>query len=202
MFNTLPTRFRHYEVLKLLGGGGFGLVYLARDTDLKRLVVLKTLHAHLAAQPDMVRRFLWEAQAMARLDHANIVRVNRVENNRQKPFFEMEYVEGQTLAKYRGSRVLPLAEAIPILKQMGAALDAAHQQKIVHRDVKPANVLIKPDGQVKLTDFGIIKLLEITGTAPPSTGGIIGTPSYMAPEQADLNRKHEIGPATDIYALR
>jgi len=201
MFNTFPTRFRHYEVQKLLGSGGFGAVYLARDTKLKRLVVLKTLHAHLAAQPAMVRRFLREAQAMARLDHTNIVRVNRVEDDPQMPFFEMEYVEGQTLAKYRRGRMLPLPEAMPILKQMAAALDAAHQQKMVHRDVKPANVLIKPDGTLKLTDFGIIKLLEATGTVHPSTGGIIGTPVYMAPEQADLSRKHEIGPATDIYAL-
>jgi len=201
MFNTFPTRFRHYEVLKLLGGGGFGVVYLARDTDLKRLVVLKTLHPHLAAQPDMVRRFVQEARAMARLDHANIVRVYRVQNDPQMPFFEMEYVKGQTLANYRGSRVLTLQEAMPLLKQMAAALDAAHRQGIVHRDVKPDNVLIKPDGQLKLTDFGIIKLLEATGTVHPSTGGIIGTPSYIAPEQADLSRKHEIGPATDIYAL-
>jgi len=201
MFNTLPTRFRHYEVLELLGGGGFGVVYLARDTNLKRLVVLKTLHVHLAAQPDMVRRFVQEARAMARLDHANIVRVYRVENDPQMPFFEMEYIEGQTLAKYRASQVLSLPQAMPILKQMAAALDAAHQQKIVHRDVKPDNVLIKPDGQLKLTDFGIIKLLEVTGTLHPSTPGIIGTPSYMAPEQADLSRKQEIGPGCDIYAL-
>jgi len=149
----------------------------------------------------MVRRFLREAQAMARLDHANIVRVNRVQNDANEPFFEMEYVEGQTLADYRGSRVWPLPEAMQILKQMATALDAAHRQKIVHRDVKPANVLIKADGTLKLTDFGIIKLLEVTGTVHPSTPGIIGTPSYMAPEQVDINRKHEIGPATDIYAL-
>ncbi len=201
MFNTLPTRFRHYEVLKLLGGGGFGVVYLARDTDLKRLVVLKMLHPHLAAQPDMVRRFVLEARAMARLDHVNIVRINQVKNDSQQPFFEMEYVEGQTLKQYRGGRTLPLREALPLLKQMAAALEAAHQQKIIHRDVKPDNVLIKPNGQLKLTDFGIIKLLEATGTLHPSTGGIIGTPAYIAPEQADLSRKHEIGPATDIYAL-
>lgn len=201
MFNVLPTRFRHYEVLKLLGGGGFGVVYLAHDSKLRRDVVLKMLHPHLAAQPDMVRRFVQEARAMARLDHVNIVRVNRVEDHPQRPFFEMEYVAGQTLKEYRGTKTLSLSEALPILRQMAAALDAAHQQKIIHRDVKPANVLIKPDGQLKLTDFGIIKLLDSTGTVHPSTMGIIGTPSYMAPEQADLSRKQEIGPGCDIYAL-
>ncbi len=201
MFNTLPTRFRHYEVLKLLGGGGFGVVYLARDTDLKRLVVLKMLHPHLAAQPDMVRRFVQEARAMARLDHVNIVRINQVKNDAQQPFFEMEYIEGQTLAKYRASQVFSLRQVIPIIKQIAAALDAAHQQKIIHRDVKPDNVLVKPNGQLKLTDFGIIKLLESTETLHPSTQGIIGTPSYMAPEQADLSRRQEIGPGCDIYAL-
>ena len=127
MFNTLPTRFRHYEVQKLLGSGNFGAVYLARDTDLDRLVVLKMLHAHLALQPEMVQRFLREARAMAKLDHTNIVRVNRVDASgdpssrssvRPMPFFEMEYVEGQTLAAYRRGRVLSLSEAMPIRVQL------------------------------------------------------------------------------------
>ncbi|MGB0388528.1 MAG: bifunctional serine/threonine-protein kinase/formylglycine-generating enzyme family protein [Ardenticatenaceae bacterium] len=203
MFNTLPTGFRHYEVLELLGGGAFGFVYLARDTHLRRLVALKMLHTHLAAEPDTVQRFLREARAMASLDHLNIVRVNRVDASRdsQLYFFEMEYVEGQTLADYRAGRVLPLQEAIPILKQMAAALDAAHQQGIVHRDVKPENVLIKPNRQLKLTDFGIIKHLQPTATGPISTHGVAGTPTHIAPEQADEKRKHEIGPASDIYAL-
>ena len=105
----------------------------------------------------MVQRFLREAQAMAKLDHANIVRVNRVENDPQEPFFEMEYVEGQTLAAYRRGRVLSLPEAMPILKQMAVALDVAHQQKMVHRDVKPANVLIKSDGTYPWGLFQCVK---------------------------------------------
>ena len=201
MFNTLPTRFRHYDVLKLLGGGGFGVVYLARDTKRKRQVVLKMLHVHLAANPDMVRRFVREAEMMTGLDHANIVRVNQVEDDPQLPFFEMEYVEGQTLKEYRGSMILSLPEALTILKQMAAALDAAHQQGIVHCDVKPTNVLIKADGQVKLTDFGIAKRLQTDETmlTPPRVA--IGTARYMSPEQADPKRQHEIGPASDIYSL-
>ncbi|MGB0386794.1 MAG: SUMF1/EgtB/PvdO family nonheme iron enzyme [Ardenticatenaceae bacterium] len=203
MFNSFPVRFLHYEVLRLLGDGGFGSVYLARDLDLRREVVLKMLHPHLARKPEMVTRFLREARAMAGLHHPNIVIVYRVDASRdsQQPFFEMEYVPGQTLGDYRGGRVLSLQEAIPILKQMAAALDAAHQQGIVHRDVKPGNVLVKPNGQVKLTDFGIIKLLQPIGTALPTTQGPIGTPLYMAPEQADDRRRDEIGPPCDIYAL-
>ena len=132
---------------------------------------------------------------MARLDHANIVRVNRVEDHPQLPFFEMEYVEGQTLADYRGARALSLQEAMPLLKQMAAALDAAHKQKIIHRDVKPANILLDDDGNTYLTDFGIALDVEVDAPHPTMHSG---SPEYAAPEQL---RREAVTPTADVYGL-
>ena len=204
MANGTPTYIDHYQILKTLGSGGFGTVYLARDDKLRREVVLKVLHANWASDQQMRSRFMREARAMARLKHPNIVTVYAVEDGSQQPYIVMEYVAGSSLDRYlqqRGAgRQLSVSEALPILRQMAAALDAAHQQKMVHRDVKPANVLMEPNGHVKLTDFGIVKLLQTAGTSL-MTRGIMGTGLYMSPEQADVSRLHEIGPASDIYAL-
>ncbi|MGB0386616.1 MAG: SUMF1/EgtB/PvdO family nonheme iron enzyme [Ardenticatenaceae bacterium] len=202
MTNLTPRFFGHYEIVEKLGHGGFGSVYLARDPKLgNRLVVLKVLHPHLAADPGMVKRFRREARAMGQLHHANIVMVYSVEEDPQQPFIVMEFVQGMTLATFLQQGVLSVEEALPLLRQMAAALDAAHLQGMVHRDVKPSNVLITPEGKTKLTDFGIVKMLQGGDTTLTPSIGAMGSVRYMSPEQVDIYRQDEIGPASDIYAL-
>ena len=202
MSTRMPPRFAHYEVIDQLGYGGFGNVYLARDTKLgNRLVVLKVLHPHLAADQGMVKRFQREARAMGKLDHPNIVMVYNVEDDTLRPFIVMEFVSGMTLANFLQQGVLSLEEALPILRQLADALDAAHLQGIVHRDVKPSNVLITAEGIAKLTDFGIVKMLQGGDTTLTPSIGTMGSVRYMSPEQVDIHRQHEIGAASDIYAL-
>jgi len=199
--NGTPERFGHYDVEKVLGHGGFGSVYLARDTKLGRQVVLKVLHPHLAADPGMVTRFMGEARAMALLDHPNIVTIYSIEQNGDQPYIVMEFVSGTTLGAHAHQKVFSVQEALPILQQIGAALDAAHAQGMIHRDIKPGNVLITHTGMVKLTDFGIVKMLKGTEKSITPAMSTVGTVLYMSPEQADINRQNEIGPASDLYAL-
>ncbi len=199
--NGTPERFGHYDVEKVLGHGGFGSVYLARDTKLGRQVVLKVLHPHLAADQGMVQRFMGEARAMALLDHPNIVTIYGIEQNGDQPYIVMEFVSGTTLGAHAHQKVFSVQEALPILQQIGAALDAAHAQGMIHRDIKPGNVLITRSGAVKLTDFGIVKMLKATEKSITPAMSTVGTVLYMSPEQADINRQNEIGPASDLYAL-
>ena len=202
MANDQPKHFGHYQVIKQLGKrGGFGTVYLARDNKLKRDVAIKVLHPHLAANSDMVKRFIREAQSMAKLNHPNIVIVYGVEDDPDEPYIVMECVKGQTLKDLLQDGALPVKKVLPILREMAAALDVAHQQGMVHRDVKPANVLIRHDGCVKLTDFGIVKILQSEDISLTPAMATVGTSRYMSPEQADFRRQDEIGPPSDIYAL-
>ncbi|MGB0386740.1 MAG: protein kinase domain-containing protein [Ardenticatenaceae bacterium] len=193
--------FGHYEVLDELGRGGFGTVYLALDLRLERMVALKVLHANLVADSTIASRFKREAKALARLTHPNIVMVLSVEDEPPPPFIVMEYVDGQTLERKLMNRAWGLKEAIHILWQVGEALDAAHEQGLIHRDVKPSNILITREKQVKLTDFGIAKMRQAEQNTLTATNVTLGTLQYMAPEQSDINRQHSIGPAVDIYAL-
>ena len=199
--NGTPKRFGHYEVEQVLAHGGFGSVYLARDTKLGRQVVLKVLHPHLAADQGMVKRFMGEARAMALLDHPNIVTIFSIEDNGEQPYIVMEFVSGTTLGAHLQQKVLSVQEALPILQQIAAALDTAHAQGMVHRDIKPGNVLITHNGMVKLTDFGIVKMLKASEKTITPAMATVGTVLYMSPEQADINRQNEIGPASDLYAL-
>ena len=201
MVNGMPTHFAHYQVVNRLGDGGFGTVYLAKDTKLGRQVALKVLRPHLTTDPTNVRRFKREAEALARLSHPNIVTVYSIEDNQHPFYIVMEFVNGFTLQWYLQNRVFSMKENLNILRQIAAALDAAHAQGMVHRDVKPSNVLIAPGQKVKLTDFGIVKMLPADATPLTPFGVVFGTALYIAPEQADISRQHEIGPATDIYAL-
>lgn len=202
MVNDPPQNIAHYKVIEQLGKrGGFGTVYLARDNKLKRDVAIKIIHAHLALDGGMVKRFILEAQSMAKLNHPNIVIVHAVEDDPSKPYIVMEYVKGKTLKDLLQYGALPTKKALPILRQMADALDAAHEQGMVHRDVKPANVLFRDDGRVKLTDFGIVKILESQDISLTPAMATVGTSRYMSPEQADFRRQGEIGFASDIYAL-
>ncbi|QJW98021.1 Serine/threonine protein kinase PrkC, regulator of stationary phase [Frigoriglobus tundricola] len=193
-----------FTILRELGRGGMGVVYLALDPRLGRHVALKLLREGGVAAPDHVRRFLAEAQAVARMPHPNIVSVFEVGESGGVPFLVLEFVTGGTLAQWAAGRAVPPLQAAVLVEQVARAAHYAHEKGIVHRDIKPQNVLLAldgPEGPVvpKLTDFGLAKLLD-SGTEETPTGAVLGTPAYMAPEQVrpDVGA---IGPRTDVYAL-
>jgi tRNA A-37 threonylcarbamoyl transferase component Bud32 len=196
---TLPA-IPGYEVLDILGRGGMGVVYKARQVKLKRLVALKMILAGAYASPQHLARFRVEAESLARLQHPNIVQVYEVGEHQGYPFFSLEFVDGGSLAKRLSGKPVPPRQAAEIVETLARAMHAAHQRGVVHRDLKPANVLMGSGKVVfKITDFGLAKKLDEESTEN-KTGDIFGTPSYMAPEQATGN-VHEVGPATDVYAL-
>jgi formylglycine-generating enzyme required for sulfatase activity len=187
-----------YEILGELGRGGMGVVYRARQTGLGRTVALKMILAGAHAAPAERARFKAEAQAVARLQHPNIVQVHEVGEHQGLPFFSLEYCPGGSLAqKFRGEP-LPAREAARLVGQLARALQAAHEAHVIHRDLKPANILLAAGGTPKVTDFGLAKRLDEAGQT--QSGAVMGTPSYMAPEQA-AGKTREIGPAADVYAL-
>jgi serine/threonine protein kinase len=187
-----------YEVLGVLGKGGMGVVYKARQRGLGRVVALKMiLHAEHAGEQER-QRFQVEAEAVARLQHPNIVQIYEVGEQRGLPYFSLEFCPGGSLDKKLSGTPLPAVEAAELVQKLALAMQAAHDKGILHRDLKPANVLLAEDGTLKITDFGLAKKLGEQGQT--QTGAIMGTPSYMAPEQASGKSK-EIGPAVDIYAL-
>jgi tetratricopeptide (TPR) repeat protein/tRNA A-37 threonylcarbamoyl transferase component Bud32 len=194
-----PPQFPGYEVQSVLGRGGMGVVYKARDRRLNRPVALKMLLAGAYACPEELERFLREAEAEAALRHPNIVPVYDVGNLNGRPYFIMEYVEGGSLAQKLSGTPLPARQAAELLETLARAVQAAHDGGIVHRDLKPANILLTADGTPKVTDFGLARRLDDDGCLTQS-GATLGTPSYMAPEQAQ-GHSREIGPASDVYAL-
>ena len=186
-----------YVVERTLGRGGMATVYLARDTMLDRPVVLKVLAEHLADDETFRDRFLREARLAAKLVHPNIVQVYDVGEDERGPYIVMEYVDGETLAdELRRRGRLPAAEVVSIAVQICSALEAAHAAQLVHRDIKPQNILRSADGKVKLADFGIARSLE--GTRQTEAGTVLGTAAYLAPEQA---RGDDVTAAADIYSL-
>jgi serine/threonine protein kinase len=199
-----PKLIGKYEILEELGRGGFAVVYKARDVELDRTVALKVLRPALGDDPDFVARFKQEARAAARLHHPNIVTLYDAIQINGQLIIAMQYVEGRTLrdeGQVQGA--LPLDRALTILEQVANALDYAHLHGVVHRDVKPANILLEETEQgvhATLLDFGLAKAMEAS-TALTSQGTLLGSPEYMAPEQSDPNRAKEIGSATDRYAL-
>ena len=188
-----------YEILVLLGAGGMGEVYRARDTNLNRDVALKVLPASFTSDPERLARFRREGQVLASLNHPHIGAIHGLEESRGTQFLVLELVDGESLDKRLARGPIPVDEALPIARQIVEALEAAHEQGIVHRDLKPANVALTRDGQVKVLDFGLAKALEAAGgrsldlansptlTSPAmmtGVGVILGTAAYMAPEQA------------------
>lgn len=188
--------FGKYEVVREIGRGGMGVVYLALDRTLNRHVAIKSLHAHLVGDESFMERFLREARAMARLQHENIIAIFSVESEHNSPVMIMEYFESQSLRYVlrEGSRTL--GQVLKMAIQIAEALDYAHSQGIVHRDVKPGNVLIAKSGKVKLADFGIAAALDESSIT--ASGQVIGSPVYMAPEQA---RGDRLDRRTDLYSL-
>jgi serine/threonine protein kinase len=188
-----------YRLESRLGSGGMSTVHLAFDERLERLVAVKLLAEHLADDPAFVSRFQREALSAARLIHENIVQVfdSGLDEDTDQHFIVMEYIEGQSCAEILRARGwLPSDETLPIILAACAGLDYAHRKGVVHRDVKPGNILRASDHRVKLADFGIAKATEQSSIT--QVGSVLGTAAYLAPEQG---RGEEAGPPADIYAL-
>jgi len=188
-----------YRIESRLGSGGMSTVHLAFDQRLERYVAVKLLAEHLASDPAFVSRFQREALAAARLIHPNIVQVfdSGLDEHREQHYIVMEYIDGQSCAEILRERGwLPVEEALPIILGSCAGLDYAHRKGVVHRDVKPGNLLVATDHSVKLADFGIAKATEQSSIT--QIGSVLGTAAYLAPEQG---RGEEAGPPADIYAL-
>jgi serine/threonine protein kinase len=186
-----------YRLESKLGSGGMSTVYLAEDETLQRQVAVKVLHAEISDQPDQIERFRREARAVAKLSHPNVVSVIDAGEDLGHPYIVFEYIEGETL-KQRIERLgrLPLDESAAYAIEVGRGLAAAHGRRLVHRDVKPQNVLIDPEGRAKVTDFGIARSLEAKGLT--ATGRVLGTTDYVAPEQA---MGQAIDSRSDVYSL-
>ena len=188
-----------FEILGELGHGGMGIVYKARQVRLKRLVALKMIRDDWHGNPEHLARFEIEAEAVARLNHPNIVRIYEIGRAGRVPYVVLELLEGGTLKHRLAGTPQPVREAASLLSTLARAVHAAHVAGILHRDLKPSNVLFDQEGIPKIADFGLAKRLEVE-EGETQTGQVIGTPSYMAPEQAK-GWDREIGPAADIYSL-
>src|SRR5262245_43690435 len=188
-----------HEVLSVLGHGGMGVVYRARHLRLNRTVAVKMLLGGAHTDRVGLKRLLREAEAVAALHHPNIVQVHEVGDHDGLPYFTMELVEGGSLREKLGEKPLEVREAASLVATLAEAMEVAHASGIVHRDLKPANVLLTPDGVPKIADFGLARRIEGESSLTLSDARL-GTPSYMAPEQA-RGEARAIGPAADVYAL-
>ena len=201
-------RIGPYEILSLLGTGGMGEVYRARDARLQRDVAIKVLPAAVAHDPDRVSRFAREARLLAALNHPHIAAIHGVEEVEGVSALVLEFVDGQTLADRIARGPIPSPEALTIARQIVEGLEAAHGQGIIHRDLKPANIKLRPDGTVKILDFGLAKALAPArglsetlpkrGSSATQVGVVTGTPAYMSPEQA---QGQPVDKRTDIWAF-
>ncbi len=185
-----------YELEKLVGSGGMSNVFRAHDRLLERTVALKILHEQYTRDEDYVERFRREARAVAQLTHPNIVTVIDRGEQEGRQFIVFEYIDGENLKELTNRGPLEVREAIRLSLQVARALSFAHERGLVHRDVKPQNVLLNEDRQAKVTDFGIARSLDVHGVT--QTGTVLGTSDYIAPEQA---RGQKVDPKTDIYSL-
>src|SRR5262247_2233447 len=200
-------RIGHYQILSRLGAGGMGEVYLAEDLKLARKVAIKFLPPALIADEQARKRLLREARAAAALDHPNICTIYEVGDEAGRSFIVMQYIEGETLATRIARKRLEMSEALTIAIQVAEALQEAHQQGIIHRDIKPQNLMLTARGQVKMLDFGLAKVARERVKAPeeidtPSLmstpGAIVGTAPYMSPEQA---RGESLDARSDIFSF-
>jgi serine/threonine protein kinase len=202
--------FGHYEIIKQLGAGGMGEVYLARDKKLDRQVAVKILNEKFNRDESSLQRFISEAKAASALNHPNILVIHEIGESEDTHYIISEFIQGKTLREMFKEKSLNLSEILDIFIQIANALAAAHAARIVHRDIKPENIMIRPDGYVKILDFGLAKLVEqknITflgledstiGSNQTAEGVIFGTVNYMSPEQAKGERVDE---RTDIFSF-
>jgi serine/threonine protein kinase len=205
---TNGQRLGSYEITGLLGKGGMGEVYRAKDTRLGRTVAIKILPRDKIMDADRKRRFMQEARAASALNHPNIVTLHDIASDGDADYLVMEYVSGKSLEKLITPKGLPLSEAIGYAIQIAGALAAAHAAGIVHRDIKPANVIVTAESQIKVLDFGLAKLMEqgddegetlTQESALTEAGTVIGTVAYMSPEQAGAR---PLDHRTDIFSRR
>ncbi len=188
-----------YEIIHEIGRGGMGVVYQAKQLNLNRMVALKMVLAKGEQAEEALSRFHREAAAVAKLHHPNIVQIYNIDEYNGLPFFSLEFVDGGDLAKRLRERALSIQETAAMVEAIARAVHAAHEKGILHRDLKPGNILLTKQGQPKIADFGLARHME-DSNRQTATGMILGTPSYMSPEQA-AGKKNEIGPATDIYSV-
>jgi eukaryotic-like serine/threonine-protein kinase len=188
-----------YEIIAELGRGGMGVVYLARQHSLKRLVALKMILAGAHGDAMTKIRFLTEAEAIARLTHPNVVQIHEIGEHQGRPFLALEYVAGGGLEKRVGVADMTEREAARLVEKIARAVHYTHQNGILHRDLKPSNILLSADGSPKITDFGLAKLID-ADNGLTKTEALIGTPNYMSPEQAAGNTK-KIGVPSDVFSL-
>jgi tRNA A-37 threonylcarbamoyl transferase component Bud32 len=188
-----------YELLEEIARGGMGVVYKARQVSLDRVVALKMILAgHLASQSE-VARFLAEAEAAARLQHPQIVAIHEVGRAGEQHFYSMDYVDGPDLARLVTDKPLRASQAAELLERIARAVAYAHDQGVLHRDLKPQNILIDSHGQPRITDFGLARRMDQDSKLTAS-GTVLGSPAYMPPEQA-AGQLDRLGPASDVYAL-
>jgi serine/threonine protein kinase len=186
-----------YEIIELLGQGGMGAVYKARDTELERLVALKLIRPELASNPEILRRFKQELILAREVTHRNVIRIFDLGQAKGIKFITMEYVEGRDLrAVLRDRGNIPTDETVEIIAQVCRALEAAHAAGVVHRDLKPQNIMLDAKDRVYVMDFGIAHSLEAPGMT--QTGALMGTPEYMSPEQA---RATKVDARSDLFSL-
>jgi serine/threonine-protein kinase len=196
----------NFEIIARAGRGGMGEVFVAEHASIKTKVAIKLLHHNISANTDSVQRFFNEARAVARIQHAGIVKIFDVGVHRERAYLIMEYLDGETLAArlQRIRRISPRTTA-EIARQIASILDATHHAGVIHRDLKPDNAFLVPDRElacgerVKLLDFGIAKLSDAVAATGPTTVGAIGTPAYMAPEQ--WNNSGAVDWRADVYSL-
>jgi len=190
------TMVSHYRIVEKIGAGGMGEVYLAEDTELDRKVALKFLPPHLCQDEDCRKRFKREAQAAAKLDHPNIVPVYEVGDFKGRPFFAMAHIEGKSLRQVIKEGKLTVEESVNLTMQICEGLHKAHESGVVHRDIKPGNILIDNEKRVRVVDFG---LATVSGEEKlTKTGSTLGTVGYMSPEQV---QGKEIDHRSDLFSV-
>lgn len=191
-------KYGRYEIEKELGKGAMGVVYQAHDPNINRRVALKVLRSDRVTSEDFAQRFLQEARAIGRLSHPNIVTVFDVGNDHGTVYIAMEFLNGRPLDELIRERSFDVKEIIAIGSQVAASLDYAHGQGIVHRDIKPSNIMLTSDGSIKLTDFGIARIEDPNAAQLTQAGEILGTPSYMSPEQV---KGQPVDGRSDLFSL-
>ncbi len=201
--NLIGRKLGGFEIVKVIGRGGMGVVYLAHDTKLDRSVAIKSIPAKLADDSTTRMRFHREAKLLASLNHPNIAVIHDIiEQDEDLSYLILEYVPGESLAQRIAREPLKLEEALSIAQQIALAISAAHEKGVIHRDIKPGNIKLAPDGRVKVLDFGLAKATRDQAASQDSTvtqpGSIIGTPAYMSPEQI---RGYPTDPRTDIWSF-
>ena len=191
-------KFGRYEILEEIGKGSMGVVYRAHDPQIDRIIALKVLRHDRVFSEDFVLRLFKEAKAIGRLSHPAIVTVYDVGEDKGTVYLAMEFLEGTSLDKIIDGKKFSLKEIVNVGIQVAEALDYAHDQGVVHRDIKPANIILTPAGRIKITDFGLARIDDPLATRQTQAGEILGTPSYMAPEQV---MSQPVDGRSDLYSF-